>query len=122
MRKVKVTVTTDGSGAATAYTPRVAGKVFAASYVKPGAGNYDNGVDFTITAEATGETIWTESDVNATKHCKPRAATHTTAGVAATLDGTVAALEPVALASDRIKIVIAQGGASKVGTFHFLID
>lgn len=122
MRKVKVTVTTDGSGDATAYSPRVAGKVVAVSYVKPGSGSYSDGVDFTITCEATGEQIWAESNVNATAHRKPRAATHTTAGVAATLDGTVAALDCVALASDRIKIVVAQGGASKVGAFHFLID
>lgn len=122
MRKFKVTVTTDGSGDATAYSPRVAGKVVAISYVKPGAASYTDGVDFTVTSEATGETIWAQANVNATTHVKPRAATHTTAGVAATLDGTVAALDAVALANDRIKIVVAQGGATKVGAFHFLID
>lgn len=124
MRKVKVTVTTDGSGDATAYSPRVAGKVHSVSYVKPGAASYTDGVDFTITCEATGQSIWTESNVNATAHRAPRMATHGNTDGAASLyaAGGTAVQEPVAIASDRIKIVVASGGASKVGTFHFLID
>jgi hypothetical protein len=123
MRKIKVTVTTDGSGDATAYSPRVAGKVHSVSYVKPGAASYADGVDFTITSEATGQTIWAESNVNATAHRAPRQATHGTDGVASLFAaGGTAVQAPVALASDRIKIVVAQGGAAKVGAFHFLID
>lgn len=119
MRRYKVTVTTDGSGAATAYTPRLAGLLNSIHYVKT---DYADGVDFTITSEATGETLWTESNVNAAAVKNPRAASHTTAGAAALYAaGGVAVLEKIALASDRIKIVIAQGGATKVGTFHFLI-
>jgi hypothetical protein len=45
-------------------------------YVKT---DYADGVDFTITAEATTETIWTESNVNAAVIKHPRAATHSTA-------------------------------------------
>jgi hypothetical protein len=30
-------------------------------------------------------------------------------------------LDKIAIAKDRIKIVIASGGASKVGTFHFTL-
>jgi hypothetical protein len=30
--------------------------------------------------------------------------------------------DKVGLANDRIKIVLASGGATKVGAFHFLID
>jgi hypothetical protein len=123
MRRYKVTVTTDGSGVATAFTPRVSGKVHSVQYVKPGAGSYTDGVDFTITSEATGETIWTEANVNASKACYPRAPTHSTAGVASLYAaGGTAVQAPVAVASDRIKIELAQGGASKVGAFHFLID
>lgn len=122
MRRYKVTVTTDGSGDATAYSPRISGKIVQVEYVKPGAASYTDGVDFTITGEATGVSIWAESNVNATARRAPRQPTHTQAGVAATLDGTVAALEPIGIANDRIKIVVAQGGASKVGAFHFLVD
>lgn len=122
MRRVKVTVTTDGSGAATAYTPTISGKIHSIDYVKPGASSYTDGVDFTITDEATGATIWVQSDVNASAKVMPRAPCHSTVGVAATLDGTRPMLDKIAIAQSRIKIVLAQGGASKVGAFHFLID
>jgi hypothetical protein len=121
MRRVVVSVTTDSGGAATAYSPPQSGVIHSVAYIKPGAGSYDDGVDFTITNETTGGTIWTESNVNATAIRNPRTATHTTVGVAATLDGTVAALDKIAIARSRIKIVIAQGGNAKVGAFHFLI-
>lgn len=120
MRRYKVTLTTAADGTVTGYTPRVAGKIQSIHYVKT---DYAAGVDFTITAEATGETIWTEADVNASKVCYPRAATHSTAGVAALYAaGGVAVLDEVAMASDRVKIAIAQGGNAKVGTFHVLVS
>jgi hypothetical protein len=123
MHRVKVTVTTDGSGDAVAYSPRLAGKVHSVSYVKPGSGSYADGVDFTITSEATGEKIWEESNVNATAYRYPRAGTHSNAGVAALFAAAGTAVQDkIALAQDRIKIVVAQGGAAKVGAFHFCID
>jgi len=123
MRRFQVTVTTDGSGNATVYSPRVSGKVHQVSYVKPSSGSYTDGVDFTITGEETGQNIWVESNVNATAHRAPRQPTHSQAGVASLYAPAGAAVEtPIALANDRIKIVIASGGAAKVGTFQFLID
>jgi hypothetical protein len=122
MRRYKVTVTTASDGTATAYSPRISGNIQQIEYVKPGSGSYDDGVDFTITGEATGVGLWTESNVNATARRAPRQATHTQVGVAATFDGTVAALDKVALANDRVKIVLAQGGNAKVGAFHILVD
>jgi hypothetical protein len=109
MKRYKVTVTTAADGSATAYSPRLSGLLHQISYVKDGGANpFADGVDFTITDEATGTRA-------------PRQATHTQAGVAATLDGTVAALDKVALANSRIKIILAQGGNAKVGAFHFLV-
>ncbi len=124
MRRVVVSVTTDGSGVATAYTPPINGKLHSVSYVKDGGANpFADGVDFTITKESTGEGIWTEANVNATAHRSPRAATHTNAGVAALYaSGGVAVLDEIAIARERIKIVIAQGGATKVGAFHFNVE
>jgi len=120
MRRYKLTITTAADGSATAYTPRVSGKLNSIHYVKT---DFADGVDFTITSEATGESLWTESNVNAAKVCNPRAATHSNAGVAALYaSGGTAVLDRIALASDRVKIVIAQGGNAKVGTFHVLID
>lgn len=123
MKKVKVTVTSAADGTATAYSPRVTGKIHSVSYVKPGSGSYDDGVDFAITAEATAEGIWTESNVNATAHRKPRAPTHDQVGAALLYAAAGTAVgAPVALGNDRIKIVLAQGGNAKTGAFHFMIE
>lgn len=120
MRRFKVTVTTDGSGNATAFTPRLAGKVHQIEYVKT---DFANGVDFAITSEATGLNLWTQSDVNASAVVAPRMPSHSQVGAALlyAAGGTAVAVPP-ALGNDRVKIAIAQGGAAKTGVFHFLID
>lgn len=120
MRRFKVTVTTAADGSATAYTPRFSGKLQSIHYVKT---DYADGVDFTITSEATGQGLWTDTNVNASEVVSPRAPTHDQVGAALLYaSGGTAQAAPIALASDRIKIVIAQGGNAKTGTFHFLID
>jgi hypothetical protein len=120
MRRYKVPVTTAADGSAAAYSPRVAGKIHSLHYVKT---DFADGVDFTITAEATGESILAKSDVNASAVFYPRAATHTQAGAAALYaSGGTAVSDKVALASDRVKIVVAAGGNVKSGAFHILVD
>ena len=122
MRRVVVSVTTDGSGDATAYSPPISGVIHSVSYVKPGAGSYSDGVDFAITNETTGEGIWTEANVNATATRFPRGATHSVAGVALLYAAAGAAVaDKIAIARARIKIVVAQGGATKTGSFHFTV-
>ena len=119
-RRHVVTVVTDGSGNATAYSPIISGRICAIHYVKT---DYTDGVDFTITAEATGETIWTESNVNAAKVCMPRGATHSNAGVASLYAAAGTAVNDlIRLGRDRVKIVLAQGGASKTGAFHIVTE
>lgn len=115
-----VTVTTDGSGDATAYTENIQhGRLSQIVYVKT---DFTNGVDFVITVDATGEILWDEDNVNASATRAPRQATHDTVGVASLY---AAAGEPVedkiAIANSRIKIVIAQGGAAKTGVFHVIL-
>lgn len=113
-----VTVTTDASGDATAYVPSsgaITGRIASIQYVKT---DYANGVDFAITLEATGQGLWTESDVNAAKTVAPRQPTHSQAGVAALYAaGGTAVGDHIVAANDRVKIVVAQGGATKVGQF-----
>ncbi|SNS36282.1 hypothetical protein SAMN05216374_0980 [Tardiphaga sp. OK246] len=120
MRRQKVVVTTATDGSATAYSPRLSGKIHSIQYVKT---DYADTVDFTITAEQTGENLWTEANVTASKACYPRAPTHSQAGVAAlyAASGTAVSDKP-GIANDRVKIVLAAGGASKSGTFHILVD
>lgn len=120
MRRYKVPITTAADGSAIAYSPRLSGKIHSIHYVKT---DFANGVDFAVTAEATGENIWTQADVNASAVVYPRAPTHTQAGVAALYAaGGVGVLDKIAVASDRVKIVIAQGGNAKSGAVHILVD
>lgn len=118
-RRLSVTVTTAADGSATAYSEAIhSGLLSQIRYVKS---DFDNGVDFTITLEATGETLWQENDVNASATRAPRQATHSTAGVASLYASTFAVNDKIAIAEDRIKIVIASGGNVKSGAFHFLL-
>ena len=119
-RRFVVSVTTAADGSATAYSPYLSGKVAAIHYIKT---DYADGVDFTITAEATGETIWTEANVNAAKVCSPRIATHSNAGVASLYAaGGTAVNDMIRLGRDRVKIVLAQGGNAKAGAFHIVVE
>ncbi len=120
-RRLTVSVTTAADGSATAYSDFIAhGALSQIRYVKA---TFADGVDFTITAEATGETLWAEENVNASATRAPRQATHSTAGVAALYAGSgTAVLDKIVLANDRIKIVIASGGNATTGTFHFVVE
>lgn len=109
-----VSATTNGSGDATAYTDDpVFGEVESIAYVKT---DYANGVDFTITGETTGLSLWTDTDVNASETVFPR--------VVANLNTDGSALTthaPIVLAGERVKVVVAQGGATKSGTFRIIV-
>lgn len=119
-RRFSVAVTTDGSGAATVYSPYLSGKVAAIHYVKT---NFTDGVDFAITAEATGESLWTEANVNAAASRYPRSPTHTGAGVASLYaSGGTAVNDLIRLGRDRVKIVIAQGGTATTGAFIIITE
>jgi hypothetical protein len=127
MRRFKVTVTTAADGSATAYSPRLAGKIHQIEYVKDtasaGANAYADTVDFTITGEATGISLWSQANVTASVAKAPRIGTHSTAGAALLYaSGGEAVPDKIALANDRVKIVLAQGGNTKVGAFHILVD
>ncbi|MFN3473560.1 MAG: hypothetical protein ACK4ZW_05890 [Blastomonas sp.] len=121
MKRYTISVTTAADGTATAYSPRrINGKINQIEYVK---GDFADGVDFTIEGEATGIDLWVEANVNASAVRAPRQPTHTAVGAAALYaSGGVAVLDRIALANDRVKIGIAQGGNAKSGTFHVLVD
>ena len=120
IRRFTVPVTTAADGTATAFSPFFSGYIESIQYVKT---NYTDGVDFTMTADVTGETLWTESNVNAAVVKRPRAATHTTAGVAALYAAAgTAVLDKIALSRDRVKIELAQGGNATTGSFVITIN
>jgi hypothetical protein len=120
IRRFETIVTTAADGTATAYSPYIDGEIISIQYVKT---DFADGVDFTITAEANGQAIWSEADVNAAVTKAPRLAVHTVAGAAALYAaGGVAVLDRIALGRDRIKYVIAQGGNAKTGKFVAIVD
>lgn len=120
IQRFAVPVTTDASGDATVYSGVVTGLLCQIRYVKT---DFANDSTFTITSEATGETLWTEASVNASATRAPRQPTHSTAGVASLYAGGGAAVnDRIGLAADRIKIVIASGGDTKTGVFHFVLE
>lgn len=112
-----VDLVTDSGGAATGYTPEIMGAILSIVYVKDGGANpFANGVDVAITLDGTGQNVWTESDVNASKAVHPRVVSATAAGVASTITEV-----PIVAGRDKVKIVIAQGGSVKSGRFHVLV-
>lgn len=117
---VTIAVAADGSG--TGYTPVVNGRVLAISYIKPTSGGYADTVDFDVTTEDSAVVIWDEDNVTASKAVFPRAGTHTTAGVAAVYAaGGSPVLDYIPISNERIKITVANGGASGTGTFHVIV-
>jgi hypothetical protein len=119
-RRLVVELTTDAEGNATGYTPVVTGKLSQIRYVKD---DFSDGVTCAVTAEATGETLWSEAAVNAAATRAPRQPTHSTAGAAALYAaGGVAVLDKIGLAQDRVKIVVSAGGAVKSGAIHVVIE
>lgn len=112
-----VAVTTATGGTVTAYTPPVTGRVAMIRYVKDGTNPLASTSDFTITTDQTGQNLWVDSNINATENVYPV--------IAANLGGTGGASTlteaPVYAAAERIKIVIAQGGNTKVGTFVVVV-
>lgn len=118
-KRYTVTATTDGSGDATVYTPTVNGRILNVIYTKT---DYADGVDFTITLEDTGIGLWTESNVNASATRSPHQLTHSQVG--AELDyaaGGSKVETDIWAADERVKIVVANGGATKVGVFDVIV-
>lgn len=116
--RYEVTIVSDASGDGTGYAPVANGRVLTIRYVKT---DYAAGVDFAITAETTGQNVWTQADVNASVTKAPRQATHSAAGAAATFDGTYPVNDFMYIDDERIKIVIANAGDTKSGTFYVTV-
>lgn len=117
-QRVTVAVTVDASGDAEVFTSHLSGRIASVRYIKD---DFADTVDFNITVEDTGETIWAQANVTASATVAPRQATHSTAGVASTYATDMAVRDYIVLATDRIKIVVDEGGVSTSGTFVFIL-
>lgn len=114
--RADVTVATDSGGAADVKSERLTGRLVAIQYIPDGTTPYDNTVDFTITNETTGESLLSQTNVAAAFQKAPRQPTHDNAGTASLFAaGGTAVQDHYILANDRVRIVLAQGGATKTG-------
>lgn len=109
-----VSVTTDASGDATAYSSAIRGKIVGLAYTKT---DFANGVDFTITTETTLRNVWVDTNINASETVYPRGLVQDTAG--ADIAGEYDAIRCV---NERVTSVVAQGGNAKSGTFTVLFE
>lgn len=115
-----VTITAGAAQTGIGYTPPLTGKVINIIYIKAAADAYADTVDFAIIAESSGIGLWTEANVTASKTVSPRQPTHTQVGVANATAGDVL-LGDIYLTNERVKISIAEAGASKTGTFKVIV-
>ncbi len=118
------TLTVDASGNATVYSDRLAtGVVAQIRYVPDGTSPLDTGADLTITGEVSGLPIATLTNIGTSATgWAPRQATHSTAGAAALYAAAGTAVnDRIAIAGERIKVAVAQGGVSKTGTLYIWV-
>jgi len=112
---IRLDVTTNAGGAGTAVsTQRATGKAYAVQLVD---GDFDNGVDVTLTVEQDGVSIpvLTKADFDTDQIVYPRVLE------ALNTDGTALTTHTEPLAFGYPKAVVAQGGNAKTGAFLFYI-
>ena len=109
-------IVTSAGGAATVYIGPFTGTLESLVYAP---GTIATGADVVCTLETSGEAIWTETNLGtSTIVRRPRVTPHGITGVAL---AALTVLEAPYLVNDRIKVVIAQGGATKTGGVEALI-
>ena len=117
----EATITTDGSGNATAYVTvgtnrKLHGKVHAIKY---SPGTLDTGADLTITGETSGVPILVKSNAGtADVWFYPRVIPNKNTDGAAFTDVE----ECIVVYDERIKVVVAQGDATKTGTITCYVN
>jgi len=115
----KLTLTTNSGGIATGYFPSVSGYIVRMRYVKV---DFADGVDFTITLNTAGETVWTQLTQNASAIKYPRIGLHSNAGVALLFEGANTQTDRIPLHNDKVKVAVAEGGSGKSGDFYLLVE
>lgn len=124
MQRHVVSVTTDASGAATAYTDAaVEGEVLSIRYLPHATTPLDTGADITVTGRDSGTAIIVITDLGTSAVTyAPRQPTHSAAGAAALYAGGGSAVnDRVGISGEQIKIVVAAGGNVLSGKFHITV-
>ena len=119
-RVSRVTFTTTSGGAATVYSDPCVGVLHGIFY---DYGDGDTGADFTITDDQSGLALLTVTNAGtADALYLPRGATASTANAASLYAAGGTAVNDRLPLFSRVKIVVAQGGNAKSGTFYVLWD
>lgn len=119
-----LSLTTASDGSATSYTTDSYNGELRAIVYTPGASPWSNNVVITVTGETSGVSIWAETLATASAATTryPRAATHSTVGVATLYAaGGAAVLDRIALVGERIKVVLSSGGSTKTSALRFIV-
>jgi len=123
--RVEIDVVTDANGDAEVYTTPLNGRIYSIQYVKDSSTPYANGVDFTLTlqnaddTDGTGEILWAEDSVDASDVISPRQPTHDNTNTNSKYIASGEDVEDYYIAcNERVKIVLANGGAAKTGKFY----
>jgi hypothetical protein len=114
-RTLSVTVNSSGDGSTTQDTGTTFGLLYAVQLVD---GTFDDGVDVTITVEQGDLSIplLTKADFNTDSIFYPRVLQ------SLNTDGTALTTHTMPLVVGKLKVLIAQGGNAKSGSFIFYIQ
>lgn len=117
LHAVSTTIVTDSGGDATVYLgTNIRGKLHAIIYTP---GTIATGGDLVITTETRGIPILTVTNAGTSKLFHyPRAPGSTVAAAAAITDSA----ELIPILDERIKVVVAQGGATKTGSIEAIYE
>lgn len=106
-----VSLTTSTGGLATGYTDVIRGQIAAVKYTKAGSSPFASTADITVTLEDSGQTVMTWANINTTTTTYPVAPATKASGAASTITES-----PIYAVGERLKVAVAQGGNTKVGT------
>ena len=124
-QRIRIAPTTDASGDVTAFSTEViTGRVLAMIYTPDGTAPLATGADITVTGDRSAQAVLTKANIGTSAFTSaPRQATHLNTDGTAALYAAAGSpvLDHITLVEERIKLVVAQGGDTKTGTFDFII-
>ncbi len=119
-QKFIVDIITDEFGDSVDFTPVVNGSIETIRYTK---NDFDDGVDFIITLEDTGIEVWNEENVDVSTTKSPRHKIHDEEGEVSMYNASMQEVkDSISVATERIKIITAEGGNKKSGKITIILD
>lgn len=116
----RITATTDTSSGVTAYSTTMTGRIINVIYY---TGTLTTTADITMTVEGTSQPIFSSTGGSTSRTIAPRQVVHDTTGgtVLVTTSSSLPVRDYIAMANDRVKCVVVNGGSVKEGTFDIIV-